>query len=142
MPAPKVISKPSKEKPHAHPADSDLAIPGLSRPGMVLHGMPIPHHDGRTRALENHRGEEYRTIEPQDKANMLLDQIGRLETEHFGLKRGYSTVDHAYEILDPDTPAEAYRRMISERLPHVEAELDRLYEEHDAALAAEEAKNA
>lgn len=134
---PKPLSAGTKEKPHSHPADGNGEVIRALSNGKThpVAPMALPHNDGSgARPLTNHRGESYRRVEVQAQHDMLLDQIGRLETEHFGLTRGFSTVSHTGNIEDDETGDESYRRFVAERLPHVEAELDRLYGEHDEAI--------
>lgn len=125
-----------------HESDSDLPIAGLSSEKLTIIPITLPGDGDHTdyRPIESHTGEAYRAIAAPDLEQHLMDQIGRLETEHFGLKRGFSTVNHAWQTVhdDGETLDSSYRRFVAERLPHVEAELDRLYSEHDEVLAMKE----
>ena len=108
---------------------NSLSVPGL--PEVTPVTLPLDALDGEARPLEGPQG-PYRMLAPEDQRESLMRRIGVLETEHFGLTREFSTVPHSGTVEEGETPDEAYRRFVAERLPAVESELQRLYAEIDA----------
>jgi hypothetical protein len=127
-----------------HPADwhPDMHISHLTEMNQGIEVKPItlPENDGKTRTLRAHDGRPYRLLAAKEQRDHIENQIQRLETEHFGLTRGFSTVSHSGQLLEGETVDQSVRRVYDKRRTHVEAELDRLYAEYDLAHGLHQAE--
>jgi hypothetical protein len=66
---------------------------------------------------------DYELLQPEQQAEILRDRLRLLESEHYGLSRGFSTIPHAVVHMEGETAEEALARMRKERLPEIEKEV-------------------